>query len=379
MAASQTSSSNRLALVKGRTIHRIKGRAHAAANTGFTIVSSMPLRMVVSPEPQRLVATCLALSLPLLVVHDGPDASLVPPVRIPKGVHAVNLFEVMPTMRLLTNSGSPIDDFYAARGTAEPFEINLKRHGIASGKLLVRKVAAMAYTVALAMHGGSSVAADTRVVLWVDADVQFLKAPDARFLAFAERHDVSYIPFVSRRELAPTSHQRLRGEKPSVVHELLHEGWRLDSGLMAFPTRANGLGLISAALDLYKGGLLRMWRKCRQLSQLKENGLQECPSWLTRNLYMNDVYVWALLLHAAAHAAHTGSLPKFIASELSAFNATTLSQGWFAYDYSKQKPNFISFAEPNATPFTSPFDLREYIVHHILTGPYSKVSDQGLR
>ena len=51
------------------------GHVQGAMSTPFVIVSSMPLRMVVSPEPRRLVATCLALSLPLIVVHDGPDGS----------------------------------------------------------------------------------------------------------------------------------------------------------------------------------------------------------------------------------------------------------------------------------------------------------------
>ena len=330
--------------------------------SSFAIVSSMPLRMVITPEPQRLVATCLALSLPLIVVHDGTDGSLPSPLQIPDGVHTVNVFDVVPTMHLLTSDGSPIDAFYAARGTAEPFEKNLMRHGIASGKLLVRKVGAMAYALALAMHGSAGIPSGARVVLWADADVQFLKRPDDAFLHFALQHDVSYIPFVKKEDLV----------QKAVRRELLHDGWRLDSGLMAFRVGANSLGFISAALDLYEGGLLRLWRRCK-----RRTGERACPTWLTRNLYMNDVYVWALLLHASAHTASGGDLPHFVASELQAFNASSLSQGWFAYDGSRQRFKLITFASPAATPFTSPFELRDYICHHILSGPYSKMRMQA--
>ena len=36
----------------------------------YFIVSSMPLRLLTTPEPDRLVASCVALSMPLLVLYD---------------------------------------------------------------------------------------------------------------------------------------------------------------------------------------------------------------------------------------------------------------------------------------------------------------------
>ena len=104
-----------------------------------------------------------------------------------------------------------------------------------------------------------------------------------------------------------------------------------------------------------------------------------CPDWLTRNLYMNDVYVWKLLLHAAALAARDGveALPPFVDAELRAFNVSRLAQAWFAYNWRLQKKAFYPFVEPNATSYTTPFDLREYIVHHILSGPYSKAREKS--
>jgi len=131
--------------------------------------------------------------------------------------------------------GSPIDAFYAARGTIEPFEGNMQRHGISSAKLLVRKVAAMAYAQALARIEG------TRIVLWADADVEFIKLPDDRFLQFVGGRDVTYTPFEPGQA------------HPRIERGLLGVSWRVESGLMAFSASDNAIGLVSSALDLYEG------------------------------------------------------------------------------------------------------------------------------
>ena len=112
-----------------------------------------------------------------------------------------------------------------------------------------------------------------------------------------------------------------------------------------------------------------------------EHRNHSCPDWLTHNLYMNDVYVWKLLLHAAALAARDGveTLPPFVDAELRAFNASRLAQAWFAYNWRLHgnKAPLRPFVAPNATSYTSPFDLRHYIVHHILSGPYSKAREKS--
>jgi len=87
---------------------------------------------------------------------------------------------------------------------------------------------------------------------------------------------------------------------------------------------------------------------------------------------MNDIFVLSLLLHASAHAS-LSSLPASVGSELSAFNATALSQAWFAYDWRRGSTAGSIRISPGQTPFTSPFDLRDYVNHHILSGPYSAV------
>ena len=162
----------------------------SSAPAEFTIVSSMPVRLLTTPEPQRLVATCAALKLPLLVVHDPPsDATLFVP---PPGVTAVEIFEAAPYLRPLMRPGSIIDVFYNETNAAEPFERHMRYHGIASAKLLVRKVAAMAYALRRARR-------DTAVI-WADADVELLRPPDAAFLRFVAARDVSYVPFVQKKQ-----------------------------------------------------------------------------------------------------------------------------------------------------------------------------------
>ena len=262
-------------------------------------------------------------------------------------MRALDIFDAVPTLRLITSPGGPIDAFYSARGTVEPYEGEMKEHGVSAAKLLVRKVAAMAYALALARvesaprdmargtigrPSASANAAAVPVVIWADADVQFLRIPNAKFLGWAAARDVAYIPFTHFTDNATNR----------IAQGLLGETWRVDSGVMAFGGGDNAIGFVSSALDMYEGGLLRLWRRCEALSTSAP-----CPGWLTRNLFMNDVYVWSLLLHAAAQVsvaksgagslsganaagAASARLPQFLADELRAFNASQLSQASLA-------------------------------------------------
>ena len=79
----------------------------------------------------------------------------------------------------------------------------------------------------------------THIVMWADADVEFIKMPDERFLQFVGGRDVTYTPFEYGEEVSE------RG--------LLGISWRVESGLMAFNASDNAIGLVSSALDLYEG------------------------------------------------------------------------------------------------------------------------------
>ena len=173
--------------------------------------------------------------------------------------------------------------------------------------------------------------------------------------------------------------------------ELRDARWRVDSGVMAFRAGDGALGLVTSALGLYGGGMLRLSRRCRtpvtghgKSILLRRIALQEeaawgrdCPRWLTANLFLNDVYVWALLLHAAAANA-TGPLPPALAAELGDFDASRLSQGGsptiFRASASTPGGRRCTTRLPRRVRRrTSPFDLRDYALHHIQTGPYSAV------
>jgi hypothetical protein len=103
------------------------------------IVSSMPAQYLLQglrvateaaasggelpPEPlerRNLVASCLALQLPLYVTFD-PDPSHPLPEELPPFLNAQDIFEAVPGLSLLLTPGhSPIEEFTALRGSWEP-------------------------------------------------------------------------------------------------------------------------------------------------------------------------------------------------------------------------------------------------------------------
>ena len=103
---------------------------------------------------------------------------------------ATDVFEAEPWLWSALEAGGTLDAYYGYAGDMEPCDQPLR---IKSGKLLVRKLAAMRNAVtALAAHG--------TVVVWIDTDVVPLRPPDAPFLAFARQHDVSYTPFTTNAQ-----------------------------------------------------------------------------------------------------------------------------------------------------------------------------------
>ena len=196
-----------------------------------------------------------------------------------------DIFEAEPWLFGAVGRGGPIDNFYAFAGDMEPCDQPL---AIKSGKLLVRKVASMHHAVRALRNG--------TLVVWLDIDVTFNQAPDEDFARFASQYDVSFIPITTNK---------VKGV-PIRTYQVNFKGldspyWRLESGVVAFRVGAGALKLLSRAIDLYTGGLLRLARRCLSGRHAAE---PPCTApWLRRNVYLDDIFLFSLVLHEAHYAA----------------------------------------------------------------------------
>ena len=199
------------------------------------------------------------------------------------------------------------------------------------------------------------------VLIWADADVAFVRPPDARLLDFAKRYDLTYVPFQ-----APEHTKRFN---PSFNFSggLLNDLWVVESGVMTFRTTERSRALAAAAVEMYEGGSLRLAQRCsaaRGLRHLDERQ-RRCPSWMGPWLYPNDIYVWAVLLRIAYAGLDVSG--EVCCMDHSLTNG--LTQGWLPWHTSKQ-------LLPSHTIFTAPFSLDEFAVHQ-MAGPVSRVTHLG--
>uniref|UniRef100_A0A6V3QJU7 Uncharacterized protein n=1 Tax=Lotharella globosa TaxID=91324 RepID=A0A6V3QJU7_9EUKA len=284
--------------------------------------------------------------------------------------------------------GGAIDQFYAYAGDMEPCDQPLK---IKSGKLLVRKIAAMYHSLMM-MEDGST-------LIWLDTDVTIRDPVDELFLAFVRHKDITYIPFMSDPEWAD------RNSSAIDFKSLDDPFWRIESGLVAFTANDRSRGFLSEVLDMYRGGLLELAQRC--LAVINEGKkIQDIPiskfkayqnsemveemchqPWLKRNLYMDDIFSVTLTLHRHHHFK------------------TGLKQGWFwmgchrdcercRNTIFKKCPQYCStcpykmhpkglpyYVFPDTVygsqPYLTPFNTVQYFLHHCGQGAYSKTFREG--
>ena len=316
---------------------------------------------------QMLFSSALPLfaASALLIYHENSWAALtgdalITPERMPRYRSTlrpclVDLFVAEPSVLKLQGPGGAIEAFYTAMGAWEPVE---KRLRLQSGKLLVRKVGAIKHAV----HS----VPDGTVVVWTDVDVVFHRPLDGAFIDFVARYDVTYCP--------------MQGHNYGTTG-LDDPTWRVESGVMAFRANARTRALTRAALELYNGGTLRIATACRDRAAAGQPEPECTEPWLKRNLFLNDIYVWALLLHGARRDSMLlrELVPSF--SDL----ADGLEQAWFTQlqYFARENPQKRQYNLGNcdnvtklclgATPFTAPFNIHDYARHHMTrTGTYTK-------
>ena len=317
---------------------RLSSAARIAVH--ITVVGSMPLRLLTSPATHLVRTVRQMLHLPLVVLYDpDPEISIA---DIPSDIFAEDIFVAIPSLRIMVASGSPIDRLYAWVGFRERFDSG--NHGVQAAKLLVRKVATIHFAVTQRIRSGH--------ILWADSDVEFLRPLDAAFFDFIQRYDVAYVPFKGPGGFA--ARDFTRGYADGC--------WWVESGVMALAVNEHAAALAAAAVELYEGGLLRLWDRCRVNLHGNEDDKPLCPQFVRSSLYANDVYIWSIVTHLAGYAA-TEATRSALTGAVCCLDKLSLlrrpaTQGWF--------PFHTSTLRKGETNFTAPWRLDYYAAHHIV-------------
>ena len=253
-----------------------------------------------------------------------------------------DIFEEAPWLWSVSRKSGAIDQFYGFAGFMEPCDQPLR---VKSGKLLVRKLAAM--NVAVSALPPSS------IVVWLDSDVSFVSnSLDEEFRNFVLKHDVTFIPFTTNKQWDDVI-------KPNFQNSLTSPYWRIESGFLAMQVTGATKQFLEYSRKLYSGELLSLARGCLH----RKSSYPYCDKiWLRRNLYLDDIYVLSLALH-----------------EL--YERKAIRLGWFWYGCSANCllcPDLDIEAKPYPYPHTcyganhvSPFYLGKYAHHWIGSGYYS--------
>jgi len=239
----------------------------------------------------------------------------------------LDVFDVLPKALRDTTA---VDEFYDIRGTPGLNE------RIMDGKVLMRKVAAIAHTLGVMKEGS--------VVVWIDVDVVQQKPLDNTFLDFIKSKDVSYLP-------ETLCWRNLTAEHGYGSLGLECLDFRIDTGVVAFLVNKKTRTFAEWWIGAYSsapGRMLSLAKVCLQNEVVSEEEDRELVSFFARssshvrklvnrasdlcsfphirsNLGLNDIYTFALALHS--------------------FGAE-IEHGWIAYKHSGCKASPAGKALP---------------------------------
>jgi len=224
----------------------------------------------------------------------------------------LDVFEVLP--KALADTAA-VDSFYKIPGTPG---LNTR---IMDGKVLMRKVAAIAHALAVAKDGA--------IVIWVDVDVVPLRPLDERFIEFVKSKDVSYLAeTLCWRDLDTV-------EGYATLPDSCLD-FRIDTGVVGFRVSRKTRTFAEWWIGAYSsspGRMLSLARLCFQNTTLEDDEERELISFFARgqsrvrsqlktasdlcgyghirsNIGLNDIYTFALALHSFG---------------------SEIDHGWFAY------------------------------------------------
>ena len=326
------------------------------AGTRVFCISSFPI------EVMRLTTHNILTkggALPLIVYQDETTK------EIPGVACNIELTKVVPWLEnTIQHPNSSLNKFLAFAGAYEPFSRPMQ---FKANHLLFRKVVSIFYTLEKAPHDS--------LIIWLDSDVTREARPSESVISWLLTRDVSYIPFY---------HKHMQAEEwrnTSWMRGLAHD-WRLETGIFAVRRRPITRLFFQRILELYLGDLEALARICVERNPLADECKCSLPA-VKGNLYMNDIFVISLVVHASLMdnfcVLKHGELAK-------------LSHGWFGVDWkcpsdaSPEKavfkryphPNFcppsgtaplaLSFTEaPHADIQVANFNILHYFMHHMGT------------
>jgi hypothetical protein len=258
------------------------------------------------------------------VAHGRPPLD---PSKLQFPACVLDIFKEVPWLHEITVAGGALDQFYEYAGRMEPCDQPLK---VKSGKLLVRKLAAIYFTLQNVPYGTT--------VVWLDTDVVFRKPLDQRFYDFATKYDISYIPFTTNT---------VWGVPPAANFvDIDSPYWRIESGIVVLTANQKSILLFKKATNLYRGRLLKLTQDCLADSKSHPGLCNEI--WFQRNLYLDDIFAFSMLLHQTKKQ---------------------LNQGWLYL--SRESGYMFAHLKASQTPYTTPFDVCDYFYHNIGNGAYS--------
>ena len=163
------------------------------------------------------------------------------------------------------------------------------------------------------------------IVFWVDPDVTFRENLPDNVIEWIQSKDVAYIPWYfggiseqnringfetyNMSKTKDVQNALLSGTLAYVhiyvryfisklcfrIFSVAAEIWKVESGLFALTVNYKTIAFMSKALGLYRGGMLALAQECYGLSEnCKRRRVHN-------NVFLNDVYVFSLLLHSDAH------------------------------------------------------------------------------
>ena len=264
----------------------------------------------------------------------------------------VDIFQAEPWLGEALKTGGSIDEFYDYAGFMEPCDQPLR---FKSGKLLVRKLAAMLHMLNSVQHGD--------IVIWLDTDVSFTTTKlDNRFLNFVKQRDVTMIPFSTNKQWGDVA-------VPDFDNDLSSPYWRIESGVVVFVANPTTRRLMEYVKYLYTGGLLSIAKQCIALRANDEFCQQ---IWVRRNLYMDDIFAFTLALRYFRE--YRGLEIGWFYSGCGAHCASCQhrlragSKDLYAFPHVCTGPDYVTT-----------FDLTRYVFHRVGSGYYSQMFRESFR
>ena len=240
------------------------------------------------------------LALPLVVYHENSwdEAHGRKPLEradLPFATCFLDVFAEQPGLDayLRSEEKTPLDRLYEiphSKSLSDDFK---------DGKVLIRKVAAI--------HHLAQNLQDGQVLLWLDLDVStsaFSQGLPSFVEKWMQKKDVTYIA-----ESVCWKHASLLGDRLSSPWQLAllvpgcDADFRVDSGVFSLRISKATKAFTADALAQYYGPMTRRARHCA-----RRRG--RCPREVRHNLGLNDIYVFATVLHSFGESLSNGWLTR---------------------------------------------------------------------